>query len=160
MELSEKLKEWYGMPEFQPSKVDEGILVIINEIAQLEAANVALLGALTKVCDQLLSARDMIHRANPDIDLLEALEEIAKGTGAYSLDKLTHAHNIIDNLVTIAKHAIGGTTELVGALESMLKALDVALRAAPNSEVNVSDAFIIVGAKEKANKAIKQANAP
>ena len=36
MLTSEKLKEWYGMPKFQPSQVDEEILVIIDEVAQLE----------------------------------------------------------------------------------------------------------------------------
>ena len=42
MKLSEQLKEWYGMPEFQPSKVDEEILPIIEGIAQLEAENETL----------------------------------------------------------------------------------------------------------------------
>ena len=44
-------------------------------------------------------------------DLLEALEEIAEGKGAYSLDKLTHAKNVIENLTTIAKQAMAKAKE-------------------------------------------------
>lgn len=39
-------------------------------------------------------------------DLLAALEEIAKGEGAFSLDPLTHAGNTIDNMKEIARAAI------------------------------------------------------
>ena len=47
--------------------------------------------------------------------------------------------------------------DLLEALEDMLKALDTALRASPNSEVSLAKAFSIVGAKERANKAIERA---
>jgi len=39
-------------------------------------------------------------------DLLAALEEIAKGEGAFSLDPLTHAGNTIENMKAIARAAI------------------------------------------------------
>lgn len=39
--------------------------------------------------------------------LRQALEEIAKGEGPYSRDQLTHAGNVIDNLTTLAKQALG-----------------------------------------------------
>ena len=44
-------------------------------------------------------------------DLLEALEAIAEGKGVYSLDKFTHANNIIENLISIAKQAIAKAKE-------------------------------------------------
>ena len=44
-------------------------------------------------------------------DLLKALEEIAEGKGVYSLDKFTHATNVIENLTTIAKQAISKAKE-------------------------------------------------
>ena len=39
-------------------------------------------------------------------DLLEALKEIAKGEGAFSLDPLTFAENTIENMKEIAQAAI------------------------------------------------------
>ena len=39
-------------------------------------------------------------------DALEALKEIALGEGAYSQDRLTHAENVIENLMNIASKAI------------------------------------------------------
>ncbi len=50
-------------------------------------------------------AEFIVRACNSHADLFEALEEIAEGKGVYSLDKLTHAHNVVENLVTIAKQA-------------------------------------------------------
>lgn len=43
-------------------------------------------------------------------ELLEALQEISVGRGAYSRDPLQHASNCIDNMVEIAKNAIKKAT--------------------------------------------------
>lgn len=42
--------------------------------------------------------------------MLEALQEIAKGQGAFSRDPLEHASNTIDNMKEIANEAIKNTT--------------------------------------------------
>lgn len=39
-------------------------------------------------------------------DLLEALEEIAQGMGAYNVDPLEHANNVIEEAKSIARAAI------------------------------------------------------
>ena len=39
-------------------------------------------------------------------ELVEALEEIKKGEGAYSQDHLTHANNTIENMKSIAEEAL------------------------------------------------------
>ena len=39
-------------------------------------------------------------------EFLEALKEIAKGEGAFSLDRLTHANNTVENMKEIAQNAI------------------------------------------------------
>ena len=39
-------------------------------------------------------------------DMLEALKEIAKGEGAYDMDKTKHAFNVISNSIQLAKKAI------------------------------------------------------
>ena len=38
--------------------------------------------------------------------LLEALKEIAEGKGPYSMDRLKHADNTIQNMIKLAKDAI------------------------------------------------------
>lgn len=38
--------------------------------------------------------------------LLEALEEIAEGKGRYSIDRLTHAFNTIEDMKALARIAI------------------------------------------------------
>lgn len=43
-------------------------------------------------------------------ELLEALQEITEGKGAYSLDQLTHAMNVIEDMKQIAKDAIAKAT--------------------------------------------------
>ena len=40
------------------------------------------------------------------VPLLEALKEIAKGEGAFSLDPLKHARNTIENMKFLAEQAI------------------------------------------------------
>ncbi len=45
-----------------------------------------------------------VFKAAPD--MLEALEEIEKGVGAFSTDPLTHAGNTIENMKSIATEAI------------------------------------------------------
>ena len=42
--------------------------------------------------------------------LKAALEEILKGEGAFSMDKLTHAGNVIENMKDIAYVALGEAT--------------------------------------------------
>ena len=39
-------------------------------------------------------------------ELLEALKEIAKGEGAFDMDRLKHAANVIESVISIAKEAI------------------------------------------------------
>ena len=39
--------------------------------------------------------------------LRAALAEIAKGEGAFKVDPLAFAHSVIENLITIAEHALG-----------------------------------------------------
>lgn len=41
-----------------------------------------------------------------NVILMDAMKEIAKGEGAFSMDKLTHANNTIDNMMSIAKQAL------------------------------------------------------
>jgi hypothetical protein len=57
------------------------------------------------VCHQCLQD-DLADEQKINADLLAALEEIAKGEGPYSLDQLTHAENVIANMVNIANAAI------------------------------------------------------
>ena len=42
-------------------------------------------------------------------EMLEALEDIARGAGPYSRDPLTHASNTIEYMVSIAQSAIAKT---------------------------------------------------
>ena len=49
-----------------------------------------------------------LHAAAPD--LLKALEEIAKGEGAFSRDPLTHAENVIEHAKETARAAIRKAT--------------------------------------------------
>ena len=44
-------------------------------------------------------------------ELLEALKEIAKGNGAYDMDKWKHAENCIENMKDIALTAIKNCTK-------------------------------------------------
>ena len=63
-------------------------------------------------------ARSMVQSTYERIEIInlkkavkryeDALREIADGEGAYSSDRLTHAENVIENLVGIAKEALGG----------------------------------------------------
>ena len=48
-------------------------------------------------CGEVLLLPEAEHVLSSHADLLEALKEIAEGKGAYSLDKLAHAHNVIEN---------------------------------------------------------------
>ena len=43
-------------------------------------------------------------------DLLEALQDIAKGEGPYSRDQLKHAENVIEQSISIAEAAIAKAT--------------------------------------------------
>ena len=43
-------------------------------------------------------------------DLLEALQEIAKGEGAFSRDPLEHCYNTVDSMKSIARAAIKAAT--------------------------------------------------
>ena len=56
------------------------------------------------VRDEDLPANARLIAAAPD--LLAALEEIAKGEGAFSRDPLTHAENTIEAMQSIARAAI------------------------------------------------------
>lgn len=40
-----------------------------------------------------------------------ALTELSKPRGRYSLDPLTHAHNVIENMAGVAAKALAGTWE-------------------------------------------------
>lgn len=48
-------------------------------------------------------AQEVEYRNNK---LREALEEIKKGDGAYDMDKLKHASNCIENMISIAEKAL------------------------------------------------------
>lgn len=50
--------------------------------------------------DEVASLRESLD------ELLEALEEVAKAEGAYNRDPLTHAENVIENMVAVAQAAI------------------------------------------------------
>lgn len=47
---------------------------------------------------------ERLEKAGPQ--LLEALKEIAIGRGSYSMDKLTHAENTIEDMKALANEAI------------------------------------------------------
>lgn len=49
---------------------------------------------------------EIVHLRAGKADLLEALKEISKGEGAFSLDHLTHACNTIESMKSIAIAAI------------------------------------------------------
>ena len=49
---------------------------------------------------------DLTARLAAAPDMLEALGEIEKGVGAFSMDSLTHAENTIENMKSIATEAI------------------------------------------------------
>lgn len=46
-----------------------------------------------------------------ELELLEALKEISKAKGTYSLDRLIHASNTIRDMVEIANNAIQKITQ-------------------------------------------------
>lgn len=51
-------------------------------------------------------ADTLLRKVKQIKDLTEALEEISRGEGAYDMEPLKHAGNVIDNLVGIAKQAL------------------------------------------------------
>jgi hypothetical protein len=50
-------------------------------------------------------------------ELINALQEIAKGEGAFNRDPLKHAENTIENMKTIARKALQKTREGSDAAE-------------------------------------------
>ena len=48
--------------------------------------------------------------ADENKELLEALQEIKKGEGAYNMDKYEHANNTIENMKSLATQAINKAT--------------------------------------------------
>lgn len=61
--------------------------------------------------ERLTTAGEDLLKRGADKDrkihaLLEALKEIAKGRGAYSLDPLAHASNVIEDMKALATDAI------------------------------------------------------
>ena len=69
---------------------------------------------IQKYMCEFCSECDHEYLPDPDIkklekinaELLEALKEISKGEGVFSLDLQTHANNTIENMKEIAKAAI------------------------------------------------------
>ena len=51
---------------------------------------------------EIVNLKKMVERYE------DALREITKGEGAFSRYRLTHAENVIENLLTIARQALGG----------------------------------------------------
>ena len=66
----------------------------------------ATLGIATELQDRV----DRLEATNAE--LLEALMEIAKGEGAFSLDQFTFANNTIENMKDIANTAIAKAEEV------------------------------------------------
>ena len=67
----------------------------------------ATLGIATELQDRV----DRLEATNAE--LLEALMEIAKGEGAFSLDQFTFANNTIENMKDIANTAIANAADEV-----------------------------------------------
>lgn len=68
MKLHERLKDWYGMPEFMPSATDEEILPIIEGIEKMEKEHEVMSVLLVEIYD-------MIELRIPKHDALLTAEE-------------------------------------------------------------------------------------
>ena len=59
-----------------------------------------------KLTDYEMLKKDYLKVTTQNAAMLEALREIEKGEGAYSLDPLKHASNTVNNMKRIATKAI------------------------------------------------------
>jgi hypothetical protein len=57
------------------------------------------------------NAAFIVKACNAHADLVKALEEIAKGQGAFSRDPLAHASNTIDDMKALAREALAQVPE-------------------------------------------------
>ena len=75
-----------------------------------EAADIAIINAALA---ELTALRARVERGEADrVAYLEAaLRKIAKREGRFSRDHLTHASNTIEDMATVAEHALNGTWE-------------------------------------------------
>lgn len=64
------------------------------------------------VFNETAMARECARAASDIEKLRHALQEIAKGNGAYSLDQYQFACNVIENMKGIAQRALDGTYEI------------------------------------------------
>ena len=61
--------------------------------------------------DHIITCVNALEGKNPEAVAIEALIEIEKGEGRYSMDQLIHANNTIENMKSIARAALAKLKE-------------------------------------------------
>ena len=79
----------------------------IGELERLRAELAELRATAKKRGGASVGILDWLEEENAR--LRQALEEVAEGKGAFSLDSLTHAGNTIENMMSIAERALAST---------------------------------------------------
>lgn len=85
---------------------DDDVVAMAERVA---AGTIDVSAQIDKFGNDALAAIDRLQ--NEKRDLRAALEDIAKGNGAFSRDQYTFACNVIENMKSIAARALAGTYE-------------------------------------------------
>jgi len=92
-----------GLGQFADFECTQRTFAMMKGVQSVLGFNKAC-GPLTDEEITAARANAKLHKAAPD--MLRALEEIAKGEGAFNRDPLKHAENCINSIIAISKAAI------------------------------------------------------
>ena len=90
------------------NKEDEDGFEYIAEVPKSFKSNAELICEAFNVSNE--TGKTPRQLADENKELLEALQEIKKGEGAYNMDKYEHANNTIENMKSLATQAINKAT--------------------------------------------------
>lgn len=82
---------------------------VVTLAERVNAGTIDVGAQIEKFGKDALATIDRLQREKRD--LRAALEDIAKGNGAFSRDQYTFACNVIENMKSIATRALAGTYE-------------------------------------------------